>query len=192
MRKICPLIFALLILLPMDLVSQEKREVERKIKASGVPGPARDWLSQAYGSVSKVNWYREIENEKTSFEAKFKWRKKWQSVKFDSTGVISDVEVRIARNEIPVEAREKIWDYFRKTYTKYKVKKIQLQWTGEEALLKEAIQSGDSKGLNVRYEIEFYGRNKKENDLWEGLFDSKGEIIERQRIVLIPTDNLAY
>ena len=181
-----------LFFIPKQLSAQEKRETEYKIPDDQAPAPAREWIDKAYNQPTRVSWYREDHSGELSFEAKFRWEKRWHSVKFSPEGNIEDIEIRIKKKEVPAAAREKIWAYFDSTYTKYRVNKIQLQWTGEEKQLLKALQEHNASGVITRYEIEFMGRNAKENDLWEGLFDKTGVLLQRSRIILIPTDNLAY
>ena len=180
------------VLIPKQLVAQEKRETEYKIPDDQAPAPAREWIDKAYNQPTRVSWYREDHSGELSFEAKFRWEKRWHSVKFSPEGNIEDIEIRIKKKEIPATARDKIWAYFDTTYTKYRVNKIQLQWTGGEKQLLKALQEHNASGVTTKYEIEFMGRNAEENDLWEGLFDKTGVLLQRSRIILIPTDNLAY
>ena len=190
--RILQIIFLLFFISSYSLQAQEKRERERKIKTTQAPIPARDWLNSAYSNPASVNWYQQDDSGELSYEAKFKWKSKWHSVKFNPEGGIEDIEIRIVRNEIPEKTREKIWEYFSSTYSKYKIKKIQLQWTGEEQDLLNALNDKGARNLTIRYEIEYQGRTSEENRLWEGLFDQSGKLLRRSKIILAPTENLTY
>lgn len=192
MNKTLLISFILLLLASLSLQAQEKRERERKIKTTEAPEDARKWLNQAYSNPSSVNWYKQDDSGELSYEAKFKWKSKWHSVKFNPEGNIEDIEIRINRNEIPSDPQKKIWEYFSSNYDKFKIKKIQLQWTGNEKDLLNALQNNQTQNLTLRYEIEFQGRDQNENRLWEGLFDDSGSLIKRSKIILAPTDNLTY
>ena len=192
MKMKIQILFFLLLFLNGNLWSQVKREFEQRITVSEVPERARAWFKSTYGNPSKVKWYREITTGKLSYEAKLKRNKKWHSVEFDSLGVVEDVEIKIRKKEIPKETREIIWSYFKSNYTKSKVSKIQLQWSGDENDLSKAIIEKKPDKITVRFEIEFYGKNQKEDEMWEGLFSDEGELLKRRKIILRPTDNLTY
>ena len=175
-----------------NLWAQVKREFEQRITVSEVPEKAVNWFQKTYGNPPKVKWYKEITSGKLSYEAKLKRNKKWHSVEFDSLGVVEDVEIKIRKKRVQKEIRDAIWAYFKSTYSKFKVSKIQLQWSGNEDDLSKAIIDRNPDEIIVRYEIEFYGKNKEEDEMWEGLFSDKGELLKRRKIIFRPTDNLTY
>jgi hypothetical protein len=182
----------LLILGNFTLFAQDKIEIERGIHASEVPSVARDWLSKTYASAHRLHWYLEKSSDGISYEAKLRQRGAWHSVEFDETGTLQDVEIRVTTNALPEPVRQGMVAYFDTTYAKHRIRKIQQQLTGPPEAVRAAVQGSPAEGVNYRYEVEFYGKNDRSNALWEGLFDNQGQLLERRRIVLRPTDNLVY
>ncbi len=180
------------LLIGFSVLAQEKREVERRIKEAEVPEAALSWIDNAFHKKSGVRWYEEISSGKMSYEAKFKWKMRRYSVEFDQTGKIEDIEIRRSIKKLPESFRKTFLSYLDQNYSKHKVTKIQEQWTGEDDDLITALQGQNLNGLTIRYEIEFYGKNDDEDELWEGLFEQSGELIQRKRIVLRPIDNMLY
>lgn len=179
------------LLLSSALQAQTKAEKEERVKASVVPALAREWLEDAYENDPRVKWYREVTSGHKSFEAKFRWKGHRHSVEFDTTGTIEDIEIEVSWKSLPAELRDSLQSYF-STYQKYQIRKIQRQLTGEPEDLEDAIDENEREGITVRYEIEFQGKTEDQNELWEGLFDEKGNLLRRRKIVLRPTDNFNY
>jgi len=180
------------LLIGFSALAQEKREVERRIKEAGVPESAVNWIGIAFNKKSGIRWYEEISSGKLSYEAKFKWRGRRYSVEFDQFGEIEDIEIRRSIKKLPEKFRKAFLSYLNQNYSNHKVTKIQEQWTGKADDLINALQRQDLTGLTLRYEIEFYGKNDFEDQLWEGLFEQSGALIQRKKIVLRPIDNMLY
>jgi len=186
------LLTLLVLLTGFSILAQEKREVERRIKEAAVPEAAFNWIENAFEKKSGVRWYEEYSSGNLSYEAKFKWKGRRYSVEFDPNGVIEDIEIRRSIKRLPETFRKAFMNYLDENYTRYKVSKIQEQWTGDSETLIKALRQKDLSALNVRYEIEFYGKNELEDELWEGLFEQSGALIQRKKIVLRPIDNMLY
>jgi hypothetical protein len=180
------------LLIGFSALAQEKREVERRIKEAEVPEAAVNWIENVFEKKLRAQWYEEYSSGKLSYEAKFKRKGRRYSVEFDPNGNIEDIEIRTSINSLPETFRKAFMNYLDENYTRYKVSKIQEQWTGNSDALIKALHQKDLSALNVRYEIEFYGKNELEDELWEGLFEQSGELIQRKKIVLRPMDNLLY
>lgn len=182
----------LLVLGSFTLYAQDKTEIERGIHASEAPSVARDWLSETYVNISRIHWYLEKSSDGTSYEAKLRQHGAWHSVEFDEDGTLQDVEIIVALNELPEPVRQGMEAYFDTTYAKHRIRKIQQQLTGPSEAVRTAIRNEPAQAVTYRYEVEFYGKNDRSKALWEGLFDNQGQLLERRRIVLRPTDNLMY
>lgn len=179
-------------LIGFTLFAQDKIEVERNVSASEVPSGAREWLHETYASTPRLHWYLEKSSGETSYEAKFRHRGAWHSVEFDEDGALQDIEIIVGLNDLPEIARQGMATYFDSTYTKHRIRKIQQQLTGLPEAVRAAIQDEPAGEVTYRYEVEFYGKSHRSKALWEGLFDDQGQLQERRRIVLRPTDNLMY
>ena len=187
-----PWLTATLLVLTGVVYAQDKVEVERGIRPSEVPSAARNWLQKTYASTGRLHWYLEESSDGTSYEAKFRRRGAWHSVEFDENGALQDIEIRINANDLSEAVRRGMAIYFDTTYTKYHIRKIQQQMSGPPQMVRAVIQNGLADKVTYRYEVEFYGKNDQSKALWEGLFDDQGQLQDRRRIVLRPTDNLMY
>jgi hypothetical protein len=188
--KILTVLFLIIITIPA--FSQEKVEREHRIDRSDVPRKAILWFKDSYERAKKVKWYFEESTTGKSYEAKLNWNGQKHSVEFDETGTIEDIEVEISLEEISNEVQENIVRYFQTNYKKYRMRKIQRQWIGDEEDLEDAIDEDEVEEVETRYEIEFYGKNEKGRELWEGLFDSRGKLISKRIVKLRPADNLNF
>ena len=172
--------------------AQEKNEVEKRVKKKEIPDQALEWFKDAYETKRKVRWYYQTDGDDKSYEAKLKYKKQFHSVEFDLEGQVLDIEIQIDEKDILEDAHQPILDYLNSTFTKYSIKKIQIQFTGDADNLEDLIDENEMEDLTVRYEIEYYGKTETENELWEGLFDQYGQLVEQRVIILKATDNLDY
>lgn len=188
------LMFSLVIsLLMLPLQAQVKNEIEKSIKKRDVPTVVMEWFKDSYEKNRKVKWYFQTDGEKEVYEAKLTHQNKKHSIEILPTGEAVNIEISIDFDEIEVNAKQQMETYFTSNYTKFKVKRVQIQYTGSNDDLEDFIDEDElSDDLVVNYEIEFYGKNDVENELWEGLFDAKGILTERRKIKLKATDNLDY
>ena len=177
---------------PYLLCAQQKVEREYRIKRQKVPKEARNWLDDAYEDHGKVKWYQEQTETATYYEAKLEWEDHTHSVKFNSGGLIEDIEIEMAWEELPDQLQARLRDYFESGYQKYEVRKIQRQYTGSPDDLEDAIDEHETDDVTTRYELEFYGKTDSQDELWEGLFSDDGELIQKRVIKLRPVDNLIY
>ena len=173
-------------------VAQEKNEVEKRVKKDEIPNQAKEWLEDAFEQKRRTKWYYQTDGEKQVYEAKLKQNKHLYSVEFDMEGKVENIEIKIKENEIKEEAYQTIFDYFKSNYSRYSLKKIQIQYTGESDDLEDLIDEDEIENLVINYEIEYYGRTDKDNTLWEGLFDANGRLIKKRSVNLKLTDNLDY
>lgn len=170
----------------------QKIEKETRIKAEDAPERALKWLDNNLEGSPKINWYLEITSGRKSYEAKYKKEEKKYSVEFSTDGSVEDIEFIVKWNQLETEVKSMLEAYFEKQYTRYKITKIQVQYTGAESNLAQVLKGDHSADVKTRYEIEYYGKNENEKTLWEGLFTAEGELIEKREIIQRPVDNLNY
>ncbi|HCX21812.1 MAG: hypothetical protein CMB80_22110 [Flammeovirgaceae bacterium] len=165
-----------------------KIEIESRVAVSEVPKKALEKIKEHFPS-SQAKWYKEESESGISFEAKFKVKEHLLSIEFGDDGVLQDTEITIKWKELePSIQRSLLW-YFEDSFDKYKLHKIQLQYTQPLAQVAEHLLSGNS--LIPTYEIEFFGKNESK-DLWEGEFNESGEFISKRKIITKPSDTLQY
>lgn len=185
--------FLISLVLFMAGVKAQKTELEIRVNPEQVPQSAINWVKKLPENKSKVKWYFEQTSGAESYEAKFRFRKKWHSIEFDRNGTLEDAEIEITRDEVSPEAWKSIRKSLEERYAKFKVQRIQLQWTGNSEAVQLAVKSGiTSDNLIIHYEIEFRGRSDFKNALWEGLFDATGKMVSQREIIVKPSENLSY
>lgn len=182
----------ILILFTVSINAQDKSEKEQRVHIKQVPGLAVEWFNDAYEKKRKTRWYFEETSGQQSYEAKLKWKGHMHSVEFDTSGVIQDIEIGVEWHELPVLVQENITLHLDSAFQKYRVQKIQEQWTGTPDDLEDLIDEGERDDLTIRYELEYYGKNESADELWEGLFDTDGFLLQERVVKLRPTDNLNF
>lgn len=170
-----------------------KVEREVSIKQRDVPQPAKDWLVDTFEDIKRPNWYKEFNEIGYSYEAKFKLKKHFYSVKFDSLGIILDVEIELKLSELSEELQLALKDYFTANYETYQINKIQIQYTGLPDDLEDFFDEDEKEGITTRYEIEYRGKvDSNKDEIWEALFTEKGKFIQKRVIKVSSTDNLIF
>ena len=174
------------------LLSQVKYEKEYRIHSRLVPESALAFLEQLPFQRS-VKWYKEESLTATTYEAKTKENGQKYSIEFDSTGLIEDIEVKIKWISIRETVRASIDQSLRQDFEKYRLIKIQRQWTGSVEDLVEAVKS-ESAGTQiiVRYEMVIKGKSETGWQWYEVTFSDAGDLLSRKQIILRNTDNLEY
>ncbi len=184
-------ITALLLLVTFQLVGQEKREYETRTQEEQVPVNARQWLAETFPPIRKKKWYFEQTSGKQSYEAKFSQRGQRYSVEFNVDGTIEDIEIERKLRKLPSDIQAALKKGF-DAIPKIRVKRIQEQWTGTEQQLQNAVKTGSTRAIVVRFEIEFTGILDQAYQFWEGTFTKDGQLISYRRIMLRPSDNLDF
>ncbi|MEB2786923.1 hypothetical protein [Algoriphagus persicinus] len=173
--------------------AQNKIEREFGIKENEVPKEARDWLYDAFESTRRIKWYKEVFESGYSYEAKFKLQGEFYSVEFDSIGRIQDVEVELDFEKLPSDLQNGLKAYLSTDYKSSDIKRIQIQYSGESDDLEDFFDENRLEGILTRYEIEFIGPDKNgASELWEGLFSEDGQLIQKRKIILTPSENLIF
>lgn len=186
------IILNLFILISFQSYAQEKIEREIGVKKDEVPQAAVEFMEDAFEGARKIKWYYEETSGKQSYEAKLKWEGRLNSVEFNTNGLIEDIEKEYDLKELDPSVQQQLQEWFGSNFLKYRIRKIQQQWTGTPDDLEDATDENEIDNITIRYEIEFYGRNEEERSLWEGLFDNRGNFIEKRKVILRPTDNLNF
>lgn len=190
MKKI--LFFILTFTFASSGYSQVKYERERSIPQNQVPEAALLFVKELNFN-SRVKWYKETSIEKISYEAKTRFNGKRHSVEFARDGSFEDIEIEIRQAEIPSPALKAILEQLNASYQKYKIEKIQVQYSGPP---KEVIAFFNNQqphpDIITRYEIVISTRVQDTYSMFELLFSEQGEILKTSRIILKNTDNIIY
>lgn len=178
------LIFSLLVL-PLICFSQSKNEKEIRVSKQNFPIQTFLCLNEIPNTAKRLRYYKETDNTNTSFEAKFKYKKKRYSVEFNEEGLLEDVEITINPKTIEVSILNNIKSYLNKNYKKYKLRKTQKQYvynleTTPQLFVKSTITN--TIMLKPNYEIIVEVKTDKSNMFIEFLFNRKGEFITKKRV----------
>ena len=172
--------------------AQIKYEKEIKINAEDVPKKAYRFIDMCF-EETKIKWFKEIRIKDISYEAKLTKNKKKYSIEFDSTGTLEDVEIDIKFKSLEENLRSNIEKNTSTEFSKYHVRKSQLQWSGNIVAIEELIKKGKTtRKYKTCYEVVMHAKKDKVIKLYEILFDNKGEIILILEIKERPTDNMIF
>ena len=168
--------------------SQTKNEKEERITKSEFPEAAILVINNLPENCKRLKFYKETDGEKQSFEVKFKFKRKRYSLEFSKEGVIEDLEVLTKFKAINEEKKSKIEGYFKSSFSKYKLIKVQKQFIyhGEiDALTfaNDILNNSSDKDPNFEIIAEVKTDNKR--NIREFTFDVSGEFVNFR--ILNPT-----
>ena len=179
-------------MLGLELLAQIKFEREERIKIHQVPEAAREFMS-ACGIESKIKWYRETSQLGIHVEGKTLHNNIKHSIEFDTLGKVLDIEREFALEDLSKSQAEIIIKAMDREFERYRIKKIQSQWTGDRQTLidlmlgKEALQA-----YHLRFEIVVSGRREDHTGFYEVLIERDGQLVELLKIVPRASDNLDF
>lgn len=175
-----------------QLYAQVKYEKESRLKEKDVPTIALDFIdSLAVGR--KVRWYLEEGFDRKSIEAKFKMNNQKYSVEFDTVGNLEDVEIQLKWDGLNKTLRDSIGFYLGQDCKKFKIRRIQIQYSGDHSILLYKIKTGESTDdYIVRYEVVVKCCNENNVNLFEYLFSDSGQKLTVSQIVFKNSSHLEY
>lgn len=174
------------------LLSQVKFEKEYRIKDGQVPEAAKVFIENLAFQRS-VKWYKEESLTATTYEAKTKEDGQKYSIEFDSTGQIEDIEFKIKWTAIGETTRASMDQALSETFKRYRLIKIQRQWTGTDVDLVKAVKAKSAGAeITVQYEVIVKGKSEAGWRWYEVTFSAIGSQLSSKRIILRNTDNLEY
>lgn len=165
--------------------AQEKQELERRISRDEFPQKALTAIDGYLDDAKKIKYYQESDGAKTSYEIKLKKGRLKYSIEFDPEGTLEDVEIGIKEIDIPSASFEAIEKDLADRFNRYKIRKIQQQYahTNQKKVAQTLRQAFQNLLLpDIRYEIIVGGKERKEYQNFEILYDANGSFLV-QRIV---------
>ncbi len=185
--------FILFVLFSLETIGQVKIEREYRVNSNEVPLKAVQWIDSTFQlKPSKIKLYNETNGNKQSFEAKLRWLGETYSVEFDSQGNIEDIEINIKWQKLPENTKRAINQHLKSNYISFKIIKIQQQLVGSPNNLHLYIRESSISAVTIKYEMEIRGSIKSQNEIWEILFDSNGEFLSVNKVILNPSLNLDF
>jgi hypothetical protein len=177
---------------PNAIFAQQKLEKESRLKEENIPTLAASFMD-SLDIHGKTKWYLEQGLDRSSVEAKFKLDKRKYSVEFDRNGILEDVEIQIKQHELEDSINDSISFYLSNDCSKFKIRKIQIQYSGDRSTLLAKIKDGKVVApYTVRYELVVKCRDKREVALFEYLFSDSGKKLTRSQIIFKNSSNLEY
>ncbi len=174
------------------IYAQKKYEKESRLKEKNVPSKALGFID-SLEVRGRIRWYLEEGFEGTSIEAKFNLNNQKHSIEFDSIGNLEDIEIQINWSELQKPLKDSISFYLGKDCEKFKIQKVQIQYSGDRSILLSKIKTGESTdNYTVRYEIVAKCCNTKNVSLFEYLFSNTGQKLAIFQIVFKNSSNLEY
>ncbi|HET8866235.1 MAG TPA: hypothetical protein VFM80_11105 [Gracilimonas sp.] len=194
MIKITPYLHCIILLVsitnPCLFAQEKKQEVETSINKSEIPAEALSILNQFWNDEKKADFYREFDGQSVSYEAKFKLDNYLHSIEFDENGTLLDIELLINFDEISENTGNAIKSYLNDQYTKFRITRVQRQYSSDEDDLTELFLQKEFDDLTIRYELEVEAQNKEELGAFEFLFNKNGQLIRKREIVRRSLDNI--
>jgi len=175
-----------------DLFAQQKLERESRMKSADVPQAALRFI-EAVEMQTRWKWYYEENLVGNSIEAKTKYRGKWYSVEFDTSGRIQDVEVEINMQEMDEPVHRNISKSLDSMFFQHHMNKIQIQYSAEKNVLLAILNmKRDHTDSKIQYEIVVKGKRRGRPKLYELTFSDKGELLDSAEIIFRNTSNLEF
>lgn len=184
--------FILSFLFSLDNKGQSKFEKEYRIRSSEIHGSALNFMDST-GISEKIKWYREESQDGITVEAKFSYLEARHSVEFDTSGKVLDIEVEIPFGNLEKGQKQNITKALDSMFSKYKIRKIQAQWTGSRQDHLQRLRSGKSIDRNApRYEIVVRGKKDGSRRYHEVLLEANGTVVSILPMVMRSADNLDF
>jgi hypothetical protein len=187
------LAISVIFLLSFQGFSQSKYEKEFRIKAKDVPSRALSFVDSITFD-SKVKWYKEIGLNDVTIEAKAKFRKERHSIEFSENGIFQDIEIEVNPSQIPFDAFSKISGILSQTHKKYKIEKVQMQYTGGRNLVLRFLREdrNSPEGITINFEVVISTKLDGNYIMIEYLFSETGEHMESNQIISKRKDTIDY
>jgi hypothetical protein len=173
-----------------------KQEREIRISRENFPKKAIEQLEQLEGQISRLKFYKELDNGTVSFEAKFQWHGLRWSMEFDKDGAFMDLEQYVSVKCFFATLNPIMLDELKGLGKRYKVLKVQKQFSWAIANGRNfelsMIHPGH-KGVLVRYELEVEVENARGAiESFELLIGEDGRLLRKRTIVPFTNTHLLY
>lgn len=162
------------------LPAQTKNEKEERIGIDKFPKESIMIIQNLPNNCKMLKFYKETDNDRQSFEAKFKYKKKRYSLEFNKEGKVEDIEVQIKFRTIDNKAKLAIRQYLENNFKRHKVVKVQRQYVLDKNInpnteIKNILE--DNSAILPNYEIIAEVKTESTRDLREFLFSHSGKLL---------------
>lgn len=195
---VCKYLFLSLTFLLLGVITgntaygQRKYESERRINAADVPQSASNFIDSLQVK-RKIKWYVEEGIDSRTLEAKFRFDRRKYSVEFDTKGGFQDAEIQVNLHRIRTLTRNLIQAKLHDECLKYKIQKVQVQYSGSRQAVLHKIRTGQSTDrYTTKYELIVRCKSANGVSLFEYLFSDIGQLLTKRRIIFKNSSNLEY
>jgi hypothetical protein len=171
--------------------SQEKIEREEKITVEDFPNKALEMVNELGFVNQNIQYFKETDGNRTSYEAKLKKKGSKYSVEFDASGTLEDVEIEISRRRINKSARAKINKRLDTMARKYRIEKVQEQYLFKNQTAAQLLTKMKQKTLD-HYEVIVAFKEKRKIYRKEMLFNREGTLVKQRTIKRLQYDFLLF
>ncbi|MFS4482492.1 hypothetical protein ACKGJY_05715 [Hyunsoonleella sp. 2307UL5-6] len=175
--------------------SQSKNEKEERIPLSEFPKVARNYFNEFSHQLKYLKLYRETDGEKHSFEAKFKIKKLYYSIEFDTMGKLEDIEIVIKEKYIPKTTLLEISTYFDTNFKKTRLLKIQKQYVNytkqpDKTFIHHIVKHPND--THTHFEIIAEVKTNNIHELKEFTFDKDGKFKASRKVTSSSYEHALY
>ncbi|MDZ7774878.1 MAG: hypothetical protein U5L09_04310 [Bacteroidales bacterium] len=115
------------------------------------------------------------------------------SIEFDSVGNLLDVEFIVNFDNLEQSVQRNSESQLESTYKRYRIIKIQKQYSGTPEVLKQLVNKQSSSENHItKYEIVLSGKKESYRKKYELTTNSEGTVEEVVRIIPPEMNNLIY
>jgi len=194
--KIKLALLAVLTLISLQaLLSQSKNEKEERIKRSDFPEKIQNIIKSLPKECKRLKFYKETDGTKKSYEVKFKYKKQHYSLEFSEKGMIEDIEVLTKLNDIKLLIKKQIKIYFKQSFDKHKLIKIQKQYVYSKEIKPSQfiIDVLNKKAkATINFEIIAEVKSKKTREIREFTFNNNGQFLRDRTLNLTSYEHDLY
>lgn len=194
--KIKLALLAVLTLISLQaLLSQSKNEKEERIKRSDFPEKIQNIIKSLPKECKRLKFYKETDGTKKSYEVKFKYKKQHYSLEFSENGMIEDIEVLTKLNDIKLPIKKQIKIYFKQSFDKHKLIKIQKQYVYSKEIKPSQfiIDVLNKKAkATINFEIIAEVKSKKTREIREFTFNNNGQFLRDRTLNLTSYEHDLY
>ena len=172
--------------------SQIKFEQEKRILKSNVPEKALLFIEDL-PLTKKVKWYKEISQDGITIEAKSCHNNHKYSIEFTDQGEIIDIEKKKNFKYLENTIKAKINSELDSIFTKYIIKKTQIQYTDLKGDINFIFEKSDTENFaEPNYELIVRGKDKGIFSTYEITFDHNGVKLKILKITQRTSDNIEF
>jgi hypothetical protein len=185
MMKFRGIVFIIVLFSSLLVTAQNKDEKEFRTSIKKYPKNTQKVVLNIPKKAKRIRHYQETDEKKLSYESKFKFKKYWFSVEFNSDGVLEDIEKTIKEKELEKTVKEALYLFLETQASKYSIIKIQEQYLYSSKILEVDFLNAilrSSCSINSNYEIIIAIKSDKEWQLKEMTFDSNGRFLNARHL----------